>query len=59
MCEDEGHVEAATVVDHKIPHSGDYDRFWDEANWQSLCKRHHDIKTATEDGAFGHYARRG
>jgi 5-methylcytosine-specific restriction protein A len=27
--------------------------FWDSKNWQSLCKHHHDVKTATEDGGFG------
>ena len=43
----------ATVVDHIIPHKGDYDLFWDEDNHQALCKRCHDIKTATEDGGFG------
>lgn len=43
----------ATVVDHVIPHKGDKKFFWDENNWQPLCKRHHDIKTATEDGGFG------
>lgn len=56
------------MVDHIKPHrlkqaidSGDPERiagarslFWDSAgNWQSLCKRHHDVKTATEDGGFG------
>jgi len=55
-CEREGHIEAATVVDHITPHRGDYDRFWDESNWQSLCKHHHDIKTARE---ISGYARRG
>jgi 5-methylcytosine-specific restriction protein A len=48
-----GRTEAATVVDHIIPHKGNRELFWDKSNWQSLCKRHHDIKTATEDGAFG------
>lgn len=43
----------ASVVDHIKPHKGDYDLFWDEANHQALCKRCHDIKTATEDGGFG------
>jgi len=57
-CEAEGRVTAATVVDHKEPHRGDYDRFWDESNWQSLCSYHHNLKTATEDGAFGNYAKR-
>ncbi len=46
-------VRGAAVVDHIIPHKGNYDLFWDESNWQSACKECHDIKTATEDGAFG------
>jgi len=57
-CEREGKVEAAVVVDHIKAHRGDYDLFWDESNWQSLCKYHHDIKTAKEDGGFGNYAKR-
>jgi 5-methylcytosine-specific restriction protein A len=43
----------ATVVDHIIPHNGDMVRFWDQDNWQPLCKQCHDIKTATEDGGLG------
>jgi 5-methylcytosine-specific restriction enzyme A len=39
----------ASVVDHIIPHRGDPDLFWDETNWQCLCKSCHDRKTATED----------
>jgi 5-methylcytosine-specific restriction enzyme A len=53
-CEKEGRVTAATLVDHIIPHKGNYQLFWDESNWQPLCASHHSIKTATEDGAFGH-----
>ncbi|HJV73157.1 MAG TPA: HNH endonuclease [Noviherbaspirillum sp.] len=67
-CERERRLTAATIVDHIQPHklkealdSGDQvaierarKLFWDsENNWQSLCKHHHDVKTATEDGAFG------
>lgn len=53
-CQKEGRLTAATVVDHIIPHKGDYKLFWDvKNNWQSLCKRHHDIKTVREDGGFG------
>ena len=38
MCENEGRVTAATVVDHIIPHRGDQALFWDTANnWQPLC----------------------
>lgn len=58
-CEREGRVEAARVVDHIVPHKGDTALFWDSANWQPLCKRHHDIKTATEDGGWGNPTRRG
>jgi 5-methylcytosine-specific restriction protein A len=47
-------LAVATVVDHIVPHKGDAERFWDsEHNWQALCKRCHDRKTATEDGGFG------
>lgn len=47
----------ATVVDHVVPHKGDKDLFWDRANWQPLCKRCHDAKTAREDGGFGRQGR--
>lgn len=50
-----GEVVPATVVDHIVPHRGDKTAFWDSNNWQSLCKRCHDIKTATEDGGLGHW----
>lgn len=49
MCRAQGRVEAATVVDHKIPHRGDQKLFWDEANWQALCKPHHDATKQAED----------
>ncbi len=49
----DGEVVAASVVDHIIPHRGDWVLFWDETNWQPLCKPCHDTKTATEDGGFG------
>ena len=38
-------TEAATVVDHIVPHRGDMELFWDEDNWQSLCQMHHCKKT--------------
>jgi 5-methylcytosine-specific restriction protein A len=41
-CEKAGRSEPATVVDHVIPHRGDWALFWDSSNWQSLCKPHHD-----------------
>ncbi len=51
-CMEGGRVVPATIVDHIIPLSqGGAHK--DEANSQSLCKYHHDLKTATEDGGFG------
>lgn len=42
MCRRAGQLVAATVVDHIVPHRRDQRLFWDESNWQALCKRHHD-----------------
>jgi len=52
ICKEQGKVVLAKEVDHIIPHKGDYDLFWDESNWQTLCKMHHSQKTAKEDGGF-------
>lgn len=52
-CEEHGQPAAATVVDHIVPHCGKAGLFWDRSNWQPLCKRCHDRKTASEDGGFG------
>lgn len=37
------------MVDHIIPHKGDQQLFWDEGNWQSLCKDHHDSTKKAEE----------
>ncbi|EJZ7017196.1 HNH endonuclease [Salmonella enterica] len=56
MCQEQGRVVLATVVDHIKPHrlkealrSKDpasialaQKLFWDRKNWQGLCKPHHD-----------------
>ena len=26
------------IVDHIVPHRGDSDLFWDQSNWQTLCR---------------------
>lgn len=44
-CQRNGTLTPATVVDHIIPHRGDERLFWDETNWQPLCKLCHDYKT--------------
>lgn len=46
-CMKRGKITPATVVDHVIPHRGDQKLFWDESNWQALCKSCHDHKTGS------------
>lgn len=41
MCQAEGRVTVATVVDHIVLHRGDPSLFWRRSNWQSLCATHH------------------
>jgi 5-methylcytosine-specific restriction enzyme A len=52
-CRRMGRLTAAMVVDHIVPHKGDASLFWDVGNWEAICKRHHDQKTASQDGGFG------
>lgn len=56
-CLADGKYYEAQVVDHIVPFRDDPALKWDRENWQALCKRHHDIKTALHDGAFGRVAR--
>ncbi len=42
LCDRQGKVVAASVVDHIVPHRGDKALFWDRSNWQPLCKHCHD-----------------
>lgn len=44
-CREQGRLTPATVVDHIIPHRGDPVLFWDESNWQPLCRDCHGVKT--------------
>lgn len=55
MCRAEGHVVAAALVDHKIPHRGNMVLFWDRENWQSLCVTHHSSHKQAQERADGHY----
>jgi 5-methylcytosine-specific restriction endonuclease McrA len=43
----------ATLTDHKIPHRGNLQLFWDEKNFQGLCRPCHSVKTSAEDGGWG------
>ena len=46
-CLKRGVLTPATVVDHIVPHRGAQRLFWDESNWQALCKQCHDCKTGS------------
>lgn len=41
----------ASVVDHRTPHRGDQQLFWDRSNWQSLCAHHHSSDAQKRDRA--------
>ena len=44
----------ANVVDHIVPHKGDWSLFWDfRGNVQSMCTPCHSKKTAMDDGRWG------
>jgi len=40
--------DVASVLDHITPHRGNRNLFWDQTNWQALCKPCHARKTARE-----------
>ena len=46
-CEQEGRLEFAKVVDHKIP-IADGGAMFDPSNWWGLCIRHHGLKGSME-----------
>lgn len=52
-CRKNGVIKPATIVDHVVSHKGNEALFWDQSNWQALCKSCHDKKTTKEDGRFG------
>jgi 5-methylcytosine-specific restriction protein A len=42
FCRRGGQLTVATKVDHAVPHRGNEQRFFDDANLISLCRRHYD-----------------
>lgn len=54
MCTAEGRVVAAEVVDHIVSIRDRPDLRLDPSNCRALCKRHHDQRTATEQGFAQH-----
>lgn len=49
-CARRGRRTRATDVDHVVDHKGDWARFCDEGNLESLCHSCHSRKTAAEMG---------
>ena len=47
-CERHGRITPVYVTDHIIAHNGNYDLFWDQSNWQSLCNSCHELKHRPE-----------
>lgn len=53
FCGEEGIATPATILDHIKPHKGDEKLFYDQTNWQGLCKPHHDsFKQMLEKNAW-------
>jgi 5-methylcytosine-specific restriction protein A len=42
---------AAQLPDHIKAHKGDEELFWDEDNWQPMCRRCNSRKAVAEEGA--------
>ena len=53
VCDRDGIIMAGLELDHIVPVSERPDLFWDEGNWQSLCRDCHEAKTARENAARG------
>lgn len=55
FCKKKGIITPATVCDHRTPHKGNIDLFFDKGNLQSLCKFCHDgtKQKIEKSGEFG------
>jgi len=47
-CLSEGNVMPATIVSHIRAPEDNFDLFWDESNWQGLCREHYYKKNENE-----------
>jgi 5-methylcytosine-specific restriction endonuclease McrA len=48
-----GDEEHQAHVDHVEAHNGNWEKFTDISNLETLCFRCHSVKTATSDKGFG------
>lgn len=55
FCARRGMTTAASVVDHVVAHQGDQALFWDQDNWQALCKPCHDSEKQRLEAAERHH----
>jgi len=49
LCHAAGRRTRASIVDHRTPHRGNPDLFFDPGNLASLCKPHHDATKQREE----------
>jgi len=58
ICDRSGLIVPATIVDHIIPHEGNYDKFWDsENNWQGVCATcHSGVKRIADNHGYSQSA---
>jgi 5-methylcytosine-specific restriction protein A len=49
LCKEQGILTPATVVNHRTPHKGDVQLFFDTDNLESVCKTHHDSAIQSEE----------
>jgi len=47
-CQEQGRLTVAFAVDHRVPHRGNVELFWDESNWDPMCESHHNRKSRSE-----------
>jgi 5-methylcytosine-specific restriction enzyme A len=48
-CRARGKLVPSAAVDHIVPHAGDLELFWSEANWQGICASCHSSKTRSDE----------
>lgn len=41
-CLMEGKEEPVYIVHHRVPHKGNWELFWSDSNWESICTKHHE-----------------
>ena len=41
-CLRENRLVPVYIVHHKVPHEGNWEKFWDQDNWESVCNKCHE-----------------